>query len=153
MNTRPFTRRTDARTTTPSTPPLKPLKRLPMAALLGLMTSLAPLADAASIQFVGIYNDLGSGWRTPAIQKTFDPDGDNIIGTDGYHVINIPLVWPSYLTSTENLTNTLSLNGDHGSMDQPTGLPGLILTGAIKASPGSGISADLLRFTFGPTVV
>jgi hypothetical protein len=132
---------------------LKPLKQLPLVAALGLLAFLAPLAEAATIQFVGVYNDLGSRWRTPAIQKTFDPDGDNIIGTDGYHVINIPLVWPSYLTSTENLTNTLSLNGDHGSMDQPTGLPGLILTGAIKASPGSEISADLLRFTFGPTVV
>jgi hypothetical protein len=44
--------------------------------------------QAATITYVGSQLDIGDGWRTPAVTKPLDPDGDNIIGSDGYFMFN-----------------------------------------------------------------
>lgn len=137
----------------PANRPTCPLRFLPLAAGVALLSSLATLAQGANVALVGVQQDLGPGWRTPTVLKAFDPDGDNVLGSDGYHLINLDPVWPSYVTSTEVLTTTSPGNAGYVLIDQPTGVPGFFPTGSLNLNPGTAASADLLRFTLGPTVV
>jgi len=48
---------------------------------------LAGSAQAATITFLGEDSTTGSNWRTTSVSKssTFDPNGDNVYGSDGYY--------------------------------------------------------------------
>jgi len=40
--------------------------------------------------------DLGSGWRTPSIPKPLILM-DNILGSDGYYLVNLPAALPAVI--------------------------------------------------------
>lgn len=124
-----------------------------LAAGLFLLASLLSSVHAANISFVGFQTDLGSNWRKPSLGKPLDPDPDNIIGTDGYHFVNLPSVWPSYLTSTEILTSTFPGISGYAYIDNPTLMPFLFLTGTMNPNPGTGVSADIFKFTLASPAV
>ena len=96
--------------------------------------SLAALAVAAfigsasaAITYVGnqynmeeFTNDTGVGWRNASTAKSFDIDGDNIIGTDGYDFAGDSTVasLPSYVASVTGSGGHGDLN--RGLIDDPT---------------------------------
>ena len=91
-----------------------PLATLAMAAFTG--------SASAAITYVGnqynveaLTDDQSTGWRNAATAKSFDIDGDNIIGTDGYDFAGASGVasLPSYVTSVA---------GSGGHNDQNKGL-------------------------------
>lgn len=143
----------NAHPVTPASHAIRPRRFLPLAAGIALLSSVATLAEAANVARVGVQQDLGPGWRTPTVLKAFDPDGDNVLGSDGYQLVNVRPAWPSYVASAEVLTSTYPGNAGYASIDQPTGIPGVFQTGTLNPYPGTGFSADLFRFTLGPTVV
>ena len=51
-------------------------------------TAIVGSAQAATISSLGVDTTTGADWRTAATAKsaTYDPDGDNIYGSDGYFV-------------------------------------------------------------------
>lgn len=118
-----------------------------LAAGLFVLAALLSSVHAANISFVGFQTDLGPGWRTPSVGKPLDPDPDNILGTEGYHLVNRPPLWPSYLTSTEILTSIFPGISGYASIDDPAAMPALFLTGTMNPNPGTGVSADIFKFT------
>jgi Concanavalin A-like lectin/glucanases superfamily len=108
---------------------------------------MTPGAPLASVQYAGVQQDLGSGWRTPSVAKPLDIDEDNVLGSDGYYVVNLPPVLPNYISQATILTNTYPGNPNYASMDDPTHPGSLFGTGTINPAPGSGASADLFSFT------
>lgn len=124
-----------------------------LAAGLFLLASLLSSVHAANISFVGFQTDLGSNWRKPSVGIPLDPDPDNIIGSDGYHFVNRPPLWPSYLTSTEILTSTFPGISGYTFIDDPVAMPFLFLTGTMNPNPGTGVSADIFKFTLASPAV
>src|SRR5215510_8719368 len=59
-----------------------------------LALALLPSAHAVLITYVGRQIDTGTNWRTAAVNKPLDLNGDNIVGTDGYQVVNRPALLP-----------------------------------------------------------
>ena len=126
---------------------MKPTCTLTLLATLAALASFPARVQAASIAYVGTHPDLGGGWRTPAVLKPLDLDGDYLIGTDGYHLVNLPPVWPSYLSGTEILSSTFPGIPGYSFIDDPAQPGGTFLTGTMNPQPGAGASADLFRFT------
>ena len=106
-----------------------------------------PLVPPAVVAHVGNYTDLGAGWRTASPVKPLDLDGDNIVGTDGYQLINLPPALPAYLASASILSGTYPGNGDYSYLDDPTSPGDQFLTGTMNPYPGPSVSADLFSFT------
>jgi hypothetical protein len=105
------------------------------------------LVPPASILYVGADQNIGSGWRTASVSKPHDVDGNNVLGTDGYHLVNLPATLPSYVGSTAILTSTYPGNANYASIDDPTKTDSLFLTGTMNPSPESGQAVDLFKFT------
>lgn len=124
-----------------------------LAASLFLLAVLLSSVHAANISFVGFQTDFGSNWRKPSVGKPLDPDPDNIIGTDGYHFVNRPPLWPSYLTGTEILTSTFPGISGYSFIDDPIAMPFLFLTGTMNPNPGTGVSADIFKITLASPAV
>ena len=77
------------------------------AALLLALALLARPAAAANLSYAGTLQDLGPGWRTATRTKQpLDINGDNVLGTDGYYVVNRPPLRPAYVSTATNLTTT-----------------------------------------------
>jgi hypothetical protein len=109
------------------------MKRLiTLFAVLGLVLALAPAAQAA-VSYVGNQDDIesaanttSSGWRNATPTKTFDIDGDNIMGSDGYQMFEGGTTGitglPGYIASVTRLTSHVGTSGSGGSfgiMDDP----------------------------------
>jgi sugar lactone lactonase YvrE len=118
-------------------------------ALIALWFTLlsAPPTRAAVLTYAGTQTDLGSGWRTPSSFKPLDLDGDNVLGTDGYHLVNLAPVMPGYVTAAAILTSTYPGNGFYAQLDDPNNLPARFTTGTMNPAPGTGASADLFQFS------
>src|SRR6185503_15344998 len=76
---------------------------------------------------------------------------DNILGTDGYQVVNRPAVQPSYMSSMEILAGTSSAP-NNASMDDPTNAGAMFVTGTMLSNVGFG-AANLFRFTLNGNAV
>jgi hypothetical protein len=123
-----------------------------LSILLTLAVFVTPLS-AAVIGYAGAQNDLGSGWRTTTVSKPLDLDGDNILGTDGYQVVNRPAVPPNYVSAMAILSSTYPGNGTYAQIDDPINLPALFTTGTMNPSPGTGANANLFQFTLNANAV
>jgi hypothetical protein len=128
------------------------LRRVALTALVTDLLIATP-TRAAVITYAGAQTDLGSGWRTPGVSKPQDIDGDNILGTDGYDLVNLPAVTPSYVSKMTILTTTYLGNGGYAQMDYPTDLSVLFTSGTMNPFPGSGQSADVFQFTLNTNAV
>jgi hypothetical protein len=111
----------------------------------------------ASITYVGTQYDLGPGWRTSTTNKPLDIDGNNVLGTDGYNMVNLAEVLPAYVSADQILSSTFPGDGGYASIDDPDNLPNLFLTGTMNPDPGTGTNADFYSFTlnsnaFGRTI-
>lgn len=113
---------------------------------------LCTTANADVITHPGDQIDLGSGWRTSTVAKPLDIDGNNVLGTDGYQMVNKAAVLPSYVSSMGILSGTYGGNASYASIDDPLLVPpnggGLFVTGTMNPAPGLGNPADLYSFTF-----
>ncbi|HEX4122237.1 MAG TPA: choice-of-anchor Q domain-containing protein [Verrucomicrobiae bacterium] len=114
---------------------------------------LTPGAPLLNIQYAGVQQDLGSGWRTPSVSKPLDIDGDNILGSDGYYLVNLPPVLPAYISQATILTSTSPGDPNYASVDDPTHPGSLFGTGTMNPFPGSGSSADLFSFEISTNAV
>ena len=128
------------------------LRRGALTALLAALGIAAP-ARAAVITYAGAQTNLGSGWRSPGVSKPLDIDGDNVLGTDGYDLVNLPASTPSYVSAMAILTTTYPGNGTYAQIDDPTNLPALFTTGTMNPFPGAGANADVFQFTLNATAV
>jgi hypothetical protein len=105
-------------------------KLITLFAVLGLVLALAPTAQAA-ISYVGNQDDIesaanttSSGWRNTTPAKTFDIDGDNIMGSDGYQMFEGGTTGitglPGYIASVTRLTSHTGVSASSfGIMDDP----------------------------------
>jgi fibronectin-binding autotransporter adhesin len=107
---------------------------------------------AAGINYAGVQTDLGSGWRTSSVQKPLDIDGDNVLGTDGYYMVNLPAVLPDYVSQAAILTSTSPGDPSYAFIDDPTRPGNLFETGTMNPVPGPGTSANLFSFTVNSAV-
>ncbi len=105
------------------------------------------LALRNGIASSGIHQNLGGRWRTASVAKPQDIDADNVLGTDGYHVVNRPAVLPAYVGSTTILGSVFPGNGGYTQLDDPLAMPGTFQSGTITAAPGFGAAANLFQFT------
>lgn len=122
------------------------LRRGALTALLGALVNATPLR-AVVIPYAGAQTGLGFGWRTQSVNKTLDLDGGNILGTDGYVLVNLPPVTLGYVSAMTILTSTYPGNGYDAQLDDPNNLPALFTTGTMNPAPGTGTSADLFPFS------
>jgi len=120
----------------------------PAAVGIVILVLMAASADAATISFLGSDETTATAWRTTTVTKsaTYDPDGDNAYGTDGYYVTisgtgqdrPVTQSLPSYITSvTDKYVGGGGGRYNHGNypdFDNPT-LP----IGASVADANAGI--------------
>jgi hypothetical protein len=115
--------------------------------LLALGALAVPAQAAVTATYLGTEANM-TDWRTPGgTTKTYDPDGDNILGTEGYHLFGADgqnATWPgtgdggvndflaalpSYLSVTKNVSAEVQYNG-YALIDNPVdGTPAMILSG------------------------
>ena len=80
--------------------------------VLGLVAFLTQSATAATVTYLGVDTTTTDGWRTTDVSKsaTFDPNGDNAYGSDGYYMshgvapygtggFTLDALLPSYVSS------------------------------------------------------
>jgi len=62
--------------------------KLKITHIISLAALFAGSANAATIVSLGVDTSTGADWRTSTTTKSsaFDPDGDNIYGSDGYYI-------------------------------------------------------------------
>jgi len=112
-----------------------------------LVTALSATAGRPRVlSYAGSQTNLGSDWRTPGVSKPLDIDGDNVLGTDGYYLVNLTQVLPGYVSAAGILTSTYLGNDGYYQMDDPTNPPGLFTTGTMNPFPGPGTNADIFQF-------
>ncbi|RLS83997.1 MAG: DUF4347 domain-containing protein, partial [Planctomycetota bacterium] len=75
------------------------------------------------VAYVGLQADMGAGWRTSSTPKTYDIDGNNVLGSNGWWLPNYTLSSPSYITSFAN-DSYYSGNGSYALVDNPLTTPG-----------------------------
>lgn len=107
----------------------------------------------AVITYEGTHQDLGGTWRSSGIAKTRDVDGDHVLGTDGYQLVNLPPAKPSYFSTMEPLTGSYSGNASYAFIDDPLNPGSTFMTGTQNPAPGAGRSADVFRFTLNAQAV
>ncbi len=119
-----------------------------LAACVSVILSLcAASLQAAVINYVGTQTDLGPHWRISSTAKPLDIDNNNVLGADGYDVINLTAVLPGYVSQMTILSSTTGGDAAYASIDNPTSLPATFQTGTMNLGPGPGASADLFNFT------
>ncbi len=85
----------------------------------------------AAITYVGFQanvesknNDPTSGWRNSSPSKPFDIDGDNILGTDGYHTFGnagtTVISMPTYIGAVTRLSSSANGSTGWGLIDNPS---------------------------------
>jgi len=102
------------------------------------------IGSAAGVNYAGVQTDLGSGWRTSSVQKPLDIDGDNVLGTDGYYLVNLPSVLPSYVSQAAILTTTSQGDPSYAFIDDPTHPGNLFGTGTMNPVPAREQAATCL---------
>jgi hypothetical protein len=111
--------------------------------------TLTPVGIAASLD-----TNTGPAWRSAAIAKPLDGDGDNVYGTDGYAMWGLDGVEtvqnPAYATITRNTSlSFFAGNGGYIRIDDPADPAGPgKLTGVIYNQPGTGNSSTFFTVTF-----
>ncbi len=105
------------------------------------------MLSGATVTHSGNLTDLGSSWRNPDVSKPLDLDNNQVLGSDGYHLVNLPPVRPSYVAESTILSSTFAGNGGYSLIDDPGQPGGSFLTGAVNPRPGTGSSANLFSFT------
>lgn len=103
---------------------------LPLAVI--FLASLAVNSNAASIAFLGSDGTTAANWRTTTTIKssTFDPNGDNAYGTDGYYFGSGPntgnTTTPTVLLSSPSYVSSITTSGlfystaPYTNFDNPT---------------------------------
>ena len=76
----------------------------------------------------------GDGWRTASFAKPGDIDGNNILGTDGWHVAYNNISNPGYAATTTFTSNRV-ISTNNGLMDNPNAAAGPTVADTI----GTGI--------------
>jgi hypothetical protein len=95
-----------------------------LASVCGLGIALCVgVAHASTVQFVG--TDVGdNSWRTPAVPKPLDPDGNNVYGSAGYVLAGSQdgsvIVNPPGVTVTQLTNSTFNGNTGYTEIDNPT---------------------------------
>jgi arylsulfatase A-like enzyme len=112
--------------------------------------------------YLGTQADM-TGWRTSTVDKPFDPGGDDILGTEGYHLFGAAgenttppdaangslALLPGYITVTRNAPAEVQYA--YAFIDNPVdGTPATILSGTT-AGQGAG-PTRIATVTFGATV-
>lgn len=110
------------------------------------VTSGVPLVPGATVTPAGIHPDLGPSWRSQGVAKPLDVDGDAVLGTDGYQLVNLAPVLPSTVADWAILSSIYPGNGGYLLIDDPVQPGEMFLTGTMNPSPGSGGSADPFSF-------
>lgn len=105
---------------------------------LGVMLNVVAAAEGGTVTYLGQDTSTLANWRTPATAKpaVFDPNGDDVYGSDGYHaaflsgvgggVISVQTSLPNYITGvTPTLAGVYSSGGyewinDPSAASQPT---------------------------------
>ena len=114
----------------------------------------SPTAKAQSGEYLGVQtnvetyaNDFG-GWRSVGTPKNYDPDGDQILGTDGYQLFSTPTSsLPSYVAGLSQVAGVSDFSGGgYAQVDDPAGGSD-IQSGIfyINGVPG-GESRDMFNF-------
>jgi|GEM_PF-1380478 len=110
------------------------------------------------VAYVGLQADMGAGWRTASTAKTYDIDGNNVLGSNGWWLPNYTLSSPSYITSFAN-NSYYPGNGGYALVDNPLTTPGaspsLIYSGTTNGQfPGYGTKSlnSVVSFTLTGTV-
>jgi hypothetical protein len=139
--------------------------------ILTLAVVSAQSALGSTISYLGLDTTTNAGWRTTTTTKTasYDPDGDNVYGSDGYFVAyhgtagggypaDAMLKLPSYLSSVSSPRTSLTgANGttkgtyyssDYAAIDNPSLLSGssvsdLAATGVFQGNPNSAASVEM----------
>jgi hypothetical protein len=131
-----------------------------LAVVAGLALA-AGSANAAVVAYVGSQlnfesrtDDPAVGWRNATTTKTFDIDGDNIFGTDGYQTMgNSTASLPGYITSVA--ITAPNSNGGFVVLDNPANPLGADISNSgvwhDNNSFGSGYGS-LFSITFGAVV-
>lgn len=118
-------------------------------------------SNAATISYLGVQTDVESyaddaaGWRTSTTLKSYDPDGDQVLGTDGYQLFpNNSVNLPAYISSLAGAPGVSGWAGSPGYalVDNPTGGAD-IFSGVyyFNGVPG-GETRDMFSFTFAGTI-
>lgn len=111
-------------------------RRGALTMLLAALVNATP-TSAADITYAGAMNDFGSHWRTASVSKPLDLDGDYVLGTDGYFVVNRPAVLPNYVNAMVIITNTYPGNANYAKIDDPTNSGQLFTSGTLNPFPGA----------------
>ena len=108
------------------------------------------LPASVSIGYVGTQFDMGPGWRTAAVPKTYGLDASNVLGHDGYIVIgaNSRTLQPSYFATMSVNGNIYPGNPSYASIDDPSTTPGASPTTIVSGTTTPGN----LTFTLGSSV-
>ena len=137
-----------------------------MAFLVAVSTAmgLANTASASTVAFVG--NDLdttatqdsGGYWRTAAVAKANDIDGDNILGTDGFRYVtdnpggnganDVESMDSSYATFANLTATNFRGNGNYTTIDDPDVVGGTLNSGTFNPQ-GAGITGEGTEVSFG----
>jgi hypothetical protein len=116
--------------------------------LLMAVLALATVSRGASIGLLGVQHDDGASWRTATSNKVYDLDGNHVLGSDGYEVVNRPQAKPAYIGSMGILTGTYPGNGGYALIDDPTNLPATFVSGTMNPYSGTGVWTNMYTFTF-----
>lgn len=138
---------------------MKPIKTSLFALAIIAMTSAVVFADS-SIFFTGWENGVGtdttnntfSCWRTSSIEKPFDGNGDNILGTNSYLAVKVKGVYDtwSYGTTGSQYKKNYYQFDNPDNVTQKT-ISGLAVSYATLVSKGKfphhriGVSYDTLN--------
>jgi hypothetical protein len=116
---------------------------------------------AATISYLGVqtdveaYGDDSPGWRTATTLKSYDPDGDQILGTDGYRLFpsNVSSL-PSYVTGLSGAPGVSGWPGSGGYalVDNPAGGADIVSGVYYFNGISGGESRDMFSFTLGGTI-
>jgi len=119
-------------------------------------------AQAATITFLGEDSTTGANWRTTSVSKssTFDPNGDNVYGSDGYYFGGSAITGgtgggtptPTVYTSAPSYIATIAPSGafyvsnDYFDFDDPTEAVGSAvndINGGLYYNAGTKFSFDV----------
>ena len=110
----------------------------PLLVLVSFAAFLVGLpAHAATILYVGSDLSTSGSWRSAAVSKPLDLDGNNIYGSDGYLLTGSSTLLsnPSYATITRLSSTTFPGNSGYTNVDNPAG--GAALRTGVWYSSGS----------------
>jgi len=102
-----------------------------LGSIAAMALGAAPLHAAVIITQLGNQTDIETnaahqlsdgGWRYSGTPKTYDPSGDNVLGTDGFSLFGISSTYtslPSYVSSVSSSLATFS-GGAYAQINDPT---------------------------------